>query len=167
MIINSGFVDKFLKKKNSKHISPYSGTVFEPICQLAPRSKGAFFESILVDFLRSKGATIKKSGCFDYTILVNGQRIVVKSSMLWEDGTFKWQQIKLDREFDAVMFLAVYPERIDVYHASRDTCKTHLDIKTDKGWIHNQHGGRKVRSGTFVLNGNPENIPWLKLMDVV
>jgi hypothetical protein len=65
-----------------------------------------------------------------------------------------------------VVFVAAYPDRVEFYEADKATVRTNVEVQdSDGNWIYNQHGGKKVNSGTFCIDGFPEDFPWMKKVD--
>ena len=84
------------------------------------------------------------------------------------DGThFRWQQIRPDQDYDDVVFIAVYPDRVEFYEAEKATVREAVEIQDENGyWIHNQHGGKRVKSGTYFLGWiNPPTFHGCKQYD--
>jgi hypothetical protein len=109
-----------------------------------------------------------KSTEHDRIIKLNGSdeeiKIEIKGSFLWGTGThFRYQQIRTHQDYDYIVFLAVYPENIKLYVASKEVAKNALEVQDENGkWIHNQHGGKDVNSGTFFIDCIPSEIDWIE-----
>ena len=88
----------------------------------------------------------------------------IKGSFLWGSGThFRWQQIRTAQDYDDVVFVCIYPDRVEFYEADKNVIKSVVEKQNEKGeWIHNQHGGKTVNSGTFFLDGLPTDFNWMK-----
>jgi len=143
---------------------PYANSLFLPLKQKASRTKGTEFEKIAEWHLQSLGYQVTRAHSSDYDRLVDTQRVEIKGSFIWaECNTFRLQQIRLDQEYDYLIFLAVYPDRVEYYTCTHADATAALRVQDDRGrFIHNQHGGNSVDSGTFFIDDLPENIPWFK-----
>jgi hypothetical protein len=88
---------------------------------------------------------------------------------LWGDGThFRWQQIRTNQDYDIICFVAVYPEVIQFYAATKYEVKSIVEVQDENGyWIYNQHGGKTVNSGTFFLDGMPKDFSWFSSLEEV
>ena len=77
---------------------------------------------------------------------------------MWGTGThFRWQQIRPGQDYDDMVFVCVFPDRVEFYEADKQTVTAAVEVQDEKGnWIYNQHGGKTVNSGTFCLDGFPK-----------
>jgi hypothetical protein len=142
----------------------YSGSVFQPLKQLSSKKKGKYFESIFEEYCVGKGKKVDKPLNSDHDRIVDGLKVEVKGSFIWSGSTnFRWQQIRPAQDYDIMVFIAVYHSSIEFYSATKDTVTKYVQVQNEKGeWIHNQHGGKRVNSGTFFLDGVPEDYTWMK-----
>jgi hypothetical protein len=142
---------------------PYVGTPFENARRLSSRSKGAFFEKLTKEYFRKfYGVCVKKSLSSDHDAIFESKKIEIKGSTLWcdDDGNathFRWQQIRLSQDYDIMIFLSMYPDRVEFHYATKEDLKNNLDP-----YKNNQHGGKKVNSGTMSIDGYPKDFPWMK-----
>lgn len=150
-----------------KSICIYQKSAFAPLKSMSSRKKGKYFESISKDYLNSLGFTISKSISSDHDFFAEKIKIEVKGSFLWEGNKgFKFQQIRTNQDYDILMFVSVFPERIEFHACSKATSKQYLEVQDDNGkWIHNQHGGNKTNSGAFLISGYPNEIAWMKRIE--
>ena len=88
----------------------------------------------------------------------------IKGSFLWGTGThFRWQQIRPAHDYDDIVFLAVWPDRIEFYESDKKTVTDFVTQQDEDGnWPYNQHGGKTKNSGTFLLDGFPADFPFMK-----
>ena len=130
---------------------------------LSSRAKGKEFERIVEWQLTQFGHKVERSGTSDFDRFVDEKRVEIKGSFLWGDGEFfRWQQIRLDQQYDHIIFVAAYPERIEYYTATHAEASEALRVQDEKGrYRHNQHGGNSVDSGVYFVDGLPEDIPWM------
>ncbi|NDB61922.1 hypothetical protein EB001_26300 [bacterium] len=145
----------------------YKDSVFLSLKNLSSKKKGAYFESMYQEYMESKGCVVGKSGSTDNDRVVDGRKKEIKGSFLWADNNnklhFRWQQIRPGQDYDDVVFLAFFPDRLEIYEANKETVRNAVEVQDERGnWIHNQHGGKKVNSGTFFLDGVPSDFPWMK-----
>ena len=147
-----------------KNKNPYKGTPLESFHSLSSKAKGSFFEKLVEEMAKSEGWKVSRGGSSDYDRMIGGQRIEIKGSFLWGEGThFRWQQLRTAQDYDKVIFVAAYPDRIEFFEADKATVKENVEIQDSRGhWIYNQHGGKKVNSGTFFIDGFPEDFHWMK-----
>lgn len=143
----------------------YADSPFLPLKQLNSRTKGAKFEQILQEHLERLDYVFTKAKNSDWDRTLNGKKLEIKGSFLWDKtNTFKWQQIRVDQEYDYIVFMAFYTDCLEIYIADRETVHKAVTRKdADGNWLHNQHGGKKVKNATvFQLQGMPDDFPWMK-----
>lgn len=127
------------------------------------RTKGSTFEKITKHYLNTKfGMVTEKSKSTDHDTIVNDVKIEIKGSTGWVNKSgkithFKWQQIRLHQDYDIIIFLAMYPDAIKFFYATKKDVIDNLSSKK-----YNQHGGNSVDSGTRSIDGFPEDFPWMK-----
>ncbi len=144
---------------------PYDGSPFQLYKNMSSKRKGAAFEQIFEEYMVKQGfANLKCQGTdYDRKFLINGNevKIEIKGSMLWgEKGDYmRFQQIRTNQDYDVVVFLCIFPHGIEMYFADKDEVKAYVEVQNEKGeWIRNQHGGKRVNSGTFIIDGLPKDI---------
>lgn len=145
-------------------VDPYADSVFQQFKSLSSKKKGKFFEMLYQEYMESQGNIVTKPDNSDHDRKVNNIKKEIKGSFLWGTGThFRWQQIRPGQDYDDMVFVCVYPDRVEFYEASKQTVTAAVEIQdADGNWPHNQHGGKRVNSGTFCLDGKPENYTWMK-----
>lgn len=156
--------------KLERKVDPYQDSEFLVYKQMSSKKKGKYFELIVEEFLRNKGYIVSKSLNSDHDRVVNGKKLEIKGSLLWGSGThFRWQQIRTNQDYDIICFVAIYPDRIELFGSTKEIVKEKLEIQDEQGnWIYNQHGGKKVNSGTFVIDGMPSDFNWfVPLVDII
>ena len=100
--------------------------------------------------------------------IIRKAKIEIKGSTLWEgqDELFRWQQIRPAHDYDRMVFLAMYPDRIDLFIAEKDEVNNFVQQQDEDGnFVHNQHGGKTVDSGTFFIQGKPSDFAFMKPLD--
>jgi hypothetical protein len=143
---------------------PYRGSPLMAMKSLSSKKKGKFFEKIYEEYASEQGKKVSGPGNSDHDRIVDGRKKEIKGSFLWGTGThFRWQQIRPEQDYEDIVFIAAYPDRIEFYEADKQTVASFVQQRNEKGeWIYNQHGGKKVNSGTFFLDGFPEDYEWMK-----
>jgi hypothetical protein len=143
---------------------PYIDSPFLPLKRLSSRKKGARMEEIAEDILKGYNQMVSRSGNSNWDRTINGHKVEIKGSFIWDvTNRFNWQQIRQSQEYDYLLFMAFYPDRLEMYVASKETAMKYLAVQDELGmWTHNQHGGKNVETAdTFALRGMPEDFPWL------
>ena len=154
----------YLEKK-----CPYEGSPLQIYKQMSSKRKGAAFEKIFEEFMVNRGYEMRKNYNSDHDrVFVIGDKevkIEIKGSTLWGEkgNSLKFQQIRVDQDYDIVVFMAVLPEGIEMYYADKLTIANFVDVQDSDGFYpYNQHGGKRVRSGTFAIQGLIEDFPFMK-----
>jgi hypothetical protein len=145
----------------------YKDSAFLPLKNLTSRKKGSQIEYLYQEYMKSKGKKNPSKHKTDCDRIVDGRKKEIKGSFLWnnENGKlqFRWQQIRPGQDYDDVVFLAFFPDRLEIYEANKETVRSVVEVQDEKGnWPHNQHGGKRVNSGTFYLHGTLSKFPWMK-----
>ena len=156
--------DVFQDLVDSVSNDPYTNSKFKILKDLSSKKKGSLFEKLYTEYKLSQGVTVTKPSNSDHDRIVDGKKVEIKGSFLWgESNTFRWQQIRTSQDYELIVFIAIYPDRIEFFQADKDTVKTHLEVQDSSGnWIHNQHGGKSTNSGCFFIDGLPEDFAWFE-----
>ena len=155
-----------LKEKNS---DPYLNSNFRVYKEMSSKKKGKFFEMIVAEYFKRQGYDVTKAKNSDHDRIIKRKKTEVKGSLLWGDGThFRWQQIRTGQDYDVICFVAVYPDRIEFHGCTKEELRYNIEVQDEKGnWIYNQHGGKKVNSGAFMIDGFPKDFPWFRSFEDV
>jgi len=162
--LNSDASAVILEKSRNKK-EAWKNSPFKEFYDLVGKTKGAIGELLYEEYVTKKGCHVKRSLSPEFDRVVDGRKKEIKLSFQWKGkaGSFRWQQIRPIHQWDDIVFIAIYPNRIEFYEADKETILEHVIIENDKGeWVNNQHGGRKVNSGTFWITGTPQDFPWMK-----
>ncbi|MBC6443379.1 MAG: hypothetical protein GDA53_09765 [Rhodobacteraceae bacterium] len=123
---------------------------------LPPRTKGAIGERLVADYLACKGFDVTRSPDGQADRIIAGHRAEIKMSMLWKNGTYKFQQIR-DQNYEFAIFLGISP--FDAHCWVLPKADIIDRIKTED--IPHQHGGRDG-TDTAWLTINPNDVQaWL------
>lgn len=172
--------------KNDAANNLYNNTDFEDLARMSPKKKGKWFEQIAQEMFEEYGYIVLKPESSDHDRIFKyksdedtpdpiflhnpktGHKIEIKGSTLWGKGThFKWQQIRPDQDYNEIVFLAVYPDGIRFFRASKETVVENLVFQDENGnWPYNQHRGKTKNSGCFCFQGFPEQYKWLEEIGV-
>lgn len=138
----------------------WSGSPFAWIRLLpSSRKRGKVGEQLISKWLTDHGFTVGPAGDSEADLVVNGRRVEVKFSTLWESEVYKFQQIR-DQRYDFALCLGVRPFDAHLWaipkHVLMDAWR--------QGWegLTPQHGGRAGRD-TAWLTFRPDETPgWLE-----
>lgn len=145
--------------------SLYADSPFLPLWRLSSRRKGASMEDVCERVLAQAGYPVGRSGSSEHDRVVNGLRVEIKGSFLWDGNQprFTWQQIRPSQDYQALILLAFYPDYLGIRAARWQDVHRHLAVQNPDGtWPYNQHGGKHVNSGTYVMHGHFSDYPWLQ-----
>lgn len=160
MYLNLDCVKK-LKKEIDKN--PFRNSVFWDLYSLSSRKKGAQAEKIVKEFFsKVYGLNVRKCENSDHDFILEDIKTEHKMSALWVDShgnttVFRWQQIRTVQDYELMIFMAVYPDKIRLFYATKQDLLDNLDP-----FLNNQHGGKKTNSGTMFIDGLPEDFVWMK-----
>ena len=105
---------------------------------LCSKTKGQVAEDIVERFLICNDFHVMRSDNSEYDRIINGKKVEIKFSMLWESGVYKFQQIR-DQDYDLLICFGISP-----YSAH---CWVIPKCQIMTWWKNNiiisQHGGEK------------------------
>lgn len=148
----------------------YQESPFLPLKKLSPRTKGSHMEAIVERHLRNQGYQVAKATNSQHDRRADGLQLEIKGSFLWNTSPaeFRWQQIRVDQQYDYLVCAAFYPDRVEYYGCTHEVAFAELTKRDEQGRLpHNQHGGKTADSGTYYIQGLPGDYPWLQPLHVV
>jgi hypothetical protein len=89
-------------------VDPWLGSPFEWIMKTPSRTRGAVGEKLVAGWCAAKGATVTRSPDSEADRLINGHRVEIKFSTLWQSGGYKFQQIR-DQNYAHLICLGISP----------------------------------------------------------
>jgi site-specific DNA-methyltransferase (adenine-specific) len=117
----------------------WENSPFEWVLKLAPRKKGKLGGKLVASWLAGKGFPIDTAKDSSETILVNGYKIAIKFSTLWEKGFYKFQQIR-NTGYDIVLCVGLSPFDVhcwvfDKKYALENATKQHKGGSKSEYWM--------------------------------
>lgn len=97
-----------LQKDYAESAEVWEGSPFAWIRAQPSRKKGAIGEKLIAGWLATKGFDVVRSPDGDADRLVNGARVEIKFSTLWESGTYTFQQLR-DQNYEFAICLGISP----------------------------------------------------------
>ena len=133
---------------------PWANSPFAWIKTRPSRQVGKIGEQLVAEWCKQKGFFVSKSGDSECDLVINGRRIEVKFSTLWESGAYKFQQIR-DQNYEYAIFLGISPFDAHCWLVSKVVLRQHVIGHLP------QHAG-KAGTDTFWLSFPATNPPgWL------
>lgn len=147
-------ISKNLKSGYAEIFKEWTDSPFEWIKGgLSSRSKGAVGEQLVAQFLGHYGFDITDTEGTDSDIGVNGAKVEIKLSTEWQEGHYRFQQIR-DQDYDILFCLGLSPFSAYAWVAGKQ------NIVFDE--IAHQHDGSRGRD-TWWITAAPKSIShtWL------
>lgn len=132
----------------------WKGSSFAWVKNLSTGSRGKLGKRLVSAWCAAKGLLIDASSNSEADLLVNGHRIEIKFSTLWESGIYKFQQIR-DQDYEYAICLGISPFQAHCWVLSKGLLREHV--------IGHQPQHRGARgTDTFWFEVNPDTPPeWL------
>jgi hypothetical protein len=144
----------------------YLNSPFYGLKRKNPKTKGKDMEDLVEVLLAHYQQDVRDRETSASDRTVNGFKAEIKGSFLYAPDYkyFKWQQIRNDQDYDWCIFLAFYPEYLEVYACTKEDLEEHVFVQNDEGhYPYAQHGGKKaVDPNTFALQGVPTDFSFMK-----
>jgi hypothetical protein len=86
----------------------WEGSPFAWIKTRPSRTIGAIGEKLVAGWLAARGFNVVRSPDSDADRIIEGKRVEIKFSTLWENGGYKFQQLR-DQKYDLALCLGVSP----------------------------------------------------------
>ena len=152
---------------DANQVNPYNGSPIQLFQEMSSKKKGAAFEKLISEILTSNGYKVEKASHTDHDRQINGYKIEIKGSLGWvtkgKITHYRFQQIRESQDYDYVLFAFFTPTDVILKVAKKSVAMRHLSYQDENGFYpHNQHGGKRVNSGTFCLDCNPGEIEWME-----
>jgi hypothetical protein len=98
----------YIKSELEHNYVFWVGSPFEWILYLSSGSKGKLGKRLVNQWCALKGLSVTNSPDSEADMLINGHRVEVKFSTLWENGIYKFQQIR-DQDYEYSVCLGISP----------------------------------------------------------
>lgn len=99
----------YIKNDIVKPKEQWDNSPFVWILNLPASTKGKLGTLLISQWCSLKGLSIAKSPDSDADLKINGRRIEVKFSTLWDNGTYRFQQIR-DQNYEYLVCLGISPQ---------------------------------------------------------
>lgn len=145
----------YIKKDFEKSHSKWHGSPFEWILCLPTGSKGSLGKRLVKQWCALKELSVDRSPDSESDMLINGNRVEIKFSTLWEAGIYKFQQIR-EQNYAYCILLGVSPFEAHCWVVSKTILRKYVIGHMG------QHTGLTSQE-TAWLTVNPQTPPdWLK-----
>ena len=123
----------------------------------SPSQRGTICEKLVSSFLEAKDFRVSRSTDSDADRVVDGLRVEIKSSTLWQNGGYKFQQLR-DQNYDVAICLGISPFAAHCWVIP----KSAIMEKWGTSELPIQHGGQRGND-TVWLSVDPDNVQgWLR-----
>jgi len=136
----------------------WRGSPFAWIRQRPSRQKGAIGEKLVAGWLAARGFNVTRANSSDADRIVENKAVEIKFSMLWQSGSYIFQQLR-DQEYDIAICLGISPFDAHCWVLKKQDI---LGYWRKTGELSSQHGGASG-SDTCWLTVNHNAVPvWLR-----
>lgn len=135
----------------------WEGSPFAWIITKPSRTIGAIGEKLVAGWCAAKGLDVVRAPNTDCDRVINGKRVEIKFSRLWQTGLFKFQQLR-DQEYDFAVCLGISPFDAHCWVLPKSLI---MEQWGRADGLPHQHGGMSG-SDTVWLSVKPDSIQsWL------
>jgi hypothetical protein len=144
----------FIRREFERDQLPWEGSPFVWILNLPSGSKGKLGKRLVYQWCAIKGLSIDSSPDSEADMLVNGHRVEIKFSTLWQNGIYKFQQIR-DQNYEYAICLGISPYEAHCWVVSKKILR-----KNVIGHLGQHTGSGGQETAWFTVN--PQSPPeWL------
>lgn len=144
----------FIRPEFEKDKSPWTGSPFEWVLKLPSASKGKLGKRLVYQWCAIKGLSIDSSPDSQADMLINGHRVEIKFSTLWEANIYKFQQLR-DQNYEYAVCLGISPFEAHCWVISKKILKQYVI-----GHLGQHTGSEGKETAWFAVN--PQSPPdWL------
>ena len=108
-----------LRSEYSSHNLSWVGSPFAWIKTLPSATRGKIGEQLIEGWCISQNFDVRSSPNSQSDRIINGLRVEIKFSTLWQTGIYKFQQLR-DQAYDIVICLGLSPYDIHCWVLSKD-----------------------------------------------
>lgn len=148
--LSAGYEDEDLEWRDS----PFAWIKSRP-----SRQRGKIAEELVAGLCDMEGLMVARSPDSDADLLVEGVRVEVKSSTLWKNGRYKFQQLR-DQNYEIAVCLGLSPQKARWWTLPKDVLLQNWEA--DSPGIGSQHGG-SAGADTAWIDLEPHKPPlWMQ-----
>ena len=116
---------EFIKPEFQKERLLWKDSPFEWVLELPSASKGKLGKRLVYQWCALKGLSIDSSPDPEADMQVNGHRVEIKFSTLWQDGIYTFQQIR-DQNYEYAVCLGISPFQAHCWVISKKILKKYV-----------------------------------------
>ena len=147
-----------LRVDQDQHDMAWEGSPCAWIRTRPSRTKGAIAEKIVAGWLAAKDFNVCRSPDSQADRIVEGMRVEIKSSTLWANGIYKFQQFR-DQDYDVAICLGISPFDAHCWVIPKAVL---MEKWGDDDGIRSQHGGRSGTDTAWLSFKPGEEPDWLR-----
>ncbi|MGD0708064.1 MAG: hypothetical protein ABSA51_06375 [Anaerolineaceae bacterium] len=144
----------YIKGDLEADYAAWAGSPFEWVLKLPPGSKGKLGKHLIYQWCALKGQSVDRCLDSEADMQVNGHRVEIKFSTLWETGIYKFQQIR-DQNYEYSICLGISPHQAHCWVVSKAILRQYVIGHMGQ---HTGSGGRETAWFSVDPNNPPE---WL------
>lgn len=127
-------------KDNYPESTMWEGSPFQWITRLSSKRIGAVGELLVQNWCQEKGYKVRRPiGSSSYDRVINGHRVEIKYSKLWDNRTYRFQQLR-NQDFDFYFWIGVSPRNVQAWFIPKEYLK--LGVGPQPEGVIPQHGGK-------------------------
>lgn len=113
---------------------------------LPSRRQGMVIENLVSSWLTDHNFSVSQSPNSEADLVINGIRVEVKGSTLWESGIYGFQQIR-DQDYEILICLGISPSDAHIWVIPKEIAMTWWEEGTI---IKTQHGGQSGKDTAWL-----------------
>lgn len=137
-----------------EEISDWENSPFKWIKTLSSGSKGKLGKRLVFQWCALKQLSVDRCPDSEADMLINGHRVEIKFSTLWQNGIYKFQQIR-DQNYEFIICLGISPFNAHCWIIDKPTLHLHVIGHTG------QHTGLRGRDTAWIQIYPDNPLPWI------
>lgn len=113
------------EREANRKSDPWASSPFAWIKPLPAKTVGSVGERLVAEWCESNGFLVERSPDSEADRVIQGHRIEIKFSTLWENGGYKFQQIR-DQNYEYCFCLGVSPQEVHAWLIPKAILKEHV-----------------------------------------
>lgn len=135
---------------------PWVGSPFEWVKRLpSSRQRGAIGEALVAGWAAAKGFDVTRPPTSDCDRVINGKRIEIKMSTIWNTGVYKFQQLR-DQEYDFALCVGISPFDVQAWLLPKSILKQYVIGHMG------QHTGAAAGDTAWISIPAQSPFPWME-----